>query len=239
MKNKITAVVLSIILPLTLIVSPVHADTVQETIEAITDGNEVYVPVKTIVTKMGGKIELGKDKFYTLTINKKKLRISTSMSFADVDGKIVPYETKALGGFKVPVYKKPLVQGIDIYVPADFLKSYMGLQLSVKDNKVTFDAAANSDESDTKTDETKSGLDGTKSTSGKTNSTENGTKSSSSDKSESNSSAAGDSLKGTDSESSTSDSAKGSSTPGTVSAPAAPKAPTPPTAPKAPSTGTK
>lgn len=251
MKNKILAVVLSAIVLLYFGVLPVHAETAKKTVDGIDVNGAVYAPVDAIITDMGGTAKLDKDKFYTFAINNKKLYIPTTLSFAEVDGKFVPYGTKTVGGFTVPVYAKPVEKDGEVYVPADFLKSSMGLNLSVKDDKITFDAKsddaaagaktdtdkANSSDEKTKPDEGNDNpaSDETKSGTDKTNSSDD------TDTDKANSSEGDKSTQNADSNGSQSDSndnSSGSSS-GTITAPTPPKAPTAPTAPKVPAAGTK
>lgn len=244
MKNKILAVVLSAIVLLYFGVLPVHAETAKKTVDGIDVNGAVYAPVDAIITDMGGTAKLDKDKFYTFAINNKKLYIPTTLSFAEVDGKFVPYGTKTVGGFTVPVYTKPVEKDGEVFVPADFLKSSMGLNLSVKDDKITFDAKSDDVAAGAKpdTNKTNSSNEKTKPDAGNADSagdeTKSGTDKTNSlddkDSDKSNSSAGDKSTQNAD----FNDNSSGRSS-DTVTAPTPPKAPTIPTAPKVPATGTK
>jgi hypothetical protein len=150
MKKNYIALALGILLSLNLMVAPVGADTIKKSVGAINNGQKVYAPVSTIVQQMGGTIQRNEaDKFSTFTINGKILRIDDQWSFAEVDGKFIPYETRVLGGFTIPVFKKPIIKDGNVYVPVDFLKSSVGLLLDVKDDKITFNAVGNGDSTTT------------------------------------------------------------------------------------------
>lgn len=139
MKKNYIALALGTVLSLTLMVAPVKADTIQKSVSVIRESGHPYAPVNTIIQQMGGTVQRNETgKFYTFTINGKKLRIDDTWSFAEVDGKLIPYETRTLGGFTIPVFKTPIIKDGNVYVPVDFLKTSVGLQLDVKDDKVTF-----------------------------------------------------------------------------------------------------
>jgi hypothetical protein len=141
LKKNYIALALGSLLSLTLMVAPVHADTIQNSVAVIQESGYPYAPVNTIVQKMGGTVQRNDtDKFTTFTINGKNVRIDDTWSFAVVDGNYIPYETRTLGGFTIPVFSKPIIQNGNVYVPVDFLKSSVGLQLSVTGNTVTFNA---------------------------------------------------------------------------------------------------
>jgi len=155
MKKKYIALALGILLSLNLTVAPVDADTIKKSVDIMQQSGRPYAPVNIIVQQMGGTTERNEaDKFSTFTINGKILRIDDQWGFAEVDGKFMTYETRVLGGYTIPVYKKPILKDGNVYVPVDFLKSSVGLLLDVKDDKITFNAVGDGNSTTTVATET-------------------------------------------------------------------------------------
>jgi Copper amine oxidase N-terminal domain. len=116
----------------------------------INNGNKQYAPISTIVTQMGGQVQFNEaDKTTTYTINGKKVIIDDKLSFAQIDGTYVPYETKTIGDWTIPVFRTPVSNGGNTYVPVDFLVSKVGLKLDVKDNQVAFEAVGDNNSTST------------------------------------------------------------------------------------------
>lgn len=139
MKKKYIAITLMTLFSLTL-VAPFKANAMEQKVATIMEGNLTYAPINSIVVQMGGQVQRDNVKqTTTITINGKTIKIDDNFGFAEVNGQFVPYETKDIQGFKIPVFKKPVVKdGVD-YVPVEFLQSSVGLKLNVTNGKVTFE----------------------------------------------------------------------------------------------------
>lgn len=110
-------------------------------VETITNDNKKYAPINNIIKQMGGQVTVYEDgKTPVYTINNNKVIVDEKWAFALINGEYVPYETKNMGDWTVPVYRTPVSKYGNTYVPINFLVSEVGLKLNVKDTQVTFDA---------------------------------------------------------------------------------------------------
>jgi|GEM_PF-4787938 len=136
-KNYIAIILMSIFT--LILVAPFNTNAEEKSVATINEGNLTYAPINTIVSQMGGQVKRDEANMNTtITINDKTIKIDDNFGFAEVNGQYVPYETKDIQGFKIPIFKKPVIKDGIAYVPVEFLKSSVGLKLDVKDGQVAF-----------------------------------------------------------------------------------------------------
>ncbi|MEG0051004.1 MAG: hypothetical protein RR712_02400 [Terrisporobacter sp.] len=125
-----------------------------------------YIPLKKVIQKAGGKIEISNDKAQ-IVIGGKNVTIEKNSSFVKIDEKYYPLDKKEVNGFEIPINTKPLYEGNEIYIEKDFLKenklvNYKIEKDSVIVNTQTESKSQNNSEETTKKEEPKKDKEDTK-----------------------------------------------------------------------------
>lgn len=94
-----------------------------------------YIPLKKVIQKAGGEIKITNNTA-KISIEGKEIIIQKNSSFANIDGNYYPLDTKEVAGFEIPVDKKPLYQGEEIYIEKDFLKENNIVDYEIDKDKI-------------------------------------------------------------------------------------------------------
>lgn len=110
-----------------------------ESINGILEEDKLYAPISEIVIKMGGAVRRNEEaKSYVFDINDSNIKITDGCFFAEIDGEIVPFETDKYEDTIIPVYKPAVYKEGQVYIPVDYIKEEVGLDIKVEGEKVTF-----------------------------------------------------------------------------------------------------
>lgn len=90
-------------------------------IKILTKDNVKYIPLKKIIQKSGGKVDISDDTA-KITIDGKNIVIEKNLSFAKVNNNYYPLNKEEINGIKVPVDTKPIFEKGEVYIEKDFLK---------------------------------------------------------------------------------------------------------------------
>ncbi|MBC8632587.1 hypothetical protein H8697_12900 [[Eubacterium] tenue] len=90
-------------------------------IKVLTKDNIKYIPLKKIIQKSGGKVDISDDTA-KITIDGKNIVIEKNLSFAKLNNNYYPLDKKKINGIEVPVDTKPIFEKNEVYVEKDFLK---------------------------------------------------------------------------------------------------------------------
>lgn len=123
-------------------------------IKILKKNNIDYIPLKKVIQKAGGNIEIS-DNTVKINIDGKEVIIEKNSSFAKIDENYYPLDKKEVNGFEIPIDTKPLYEGKEIYVEKDFLKENKLVDYKIeKDNIVvntqTQEKVQNNNSSDNK-----------------------------------------------------------------------------------------
>lgn len=104
-------------------------------IKIVEKNGQEYVPLKTLVKKLGGEVNESKEEL-KINVNSKEVTIKNKSSFAKVDENYYPLEEKEINGYKVPIDTKPIYENKELYVSPEFLKSANLLNFDIEDGKL-------------------------------------------------------------------------------------------------------
>lgn len=90
-------------------------------IKILTKDNVKYIPLKKIIQKSGGKVDISDDTA-KITIDGKNIVIEKNLSFAKLNNNYYPLDKKKINGIEVPVDTKPIFEKDEVYIEKDFLK---------------------------------------------------------------------------------------------------------------------
>lgn len=90
-------------------------------IKVLTKDNVKYIPLKKIIQKSGGKVDISDDTA-KITIDGKNIVIEKNLSFAKLNDNYYPLNKKKVNGIEVPVDTKPIFEKDEVYIEKDFLK---------------------------------------------------------------------------------------------------------------------
>lgn len=90
-------------------------------IKILTKDNIKYIPLKKIIQKSGGKVDISDDTA-KITIDGKNIVIEKNLSFAKLNDNYYPLNKKKMNGIEVPVDTKPIFEKDEVYIEKDFLK---------------------------------------------------------------------------------------------------------------------
>ena len=90
-------------------------------IKVLTKDNVKYIPLKKIIQKSGGKVDISDDTA-KITIDDKNIVIEKNFSFAKLNNNYYPLNKKKMNGIEVPVDTKPIFEKDEVYIEKDFLK---------------------------------------------------------------------------------------------------------------------
>lgn len=90
-------------------------------IKVLTKDNVKYIPLKKIIQKSGGKVDMSDDTA-KITIDGKNIVIEKNLSFAKLNNNYYPLNKKRMNGIEVPVDTKPIFEKDEVYIEKDFLK---------------------------------------------------------------------------------------------------------------------
>lgn len=109
-------------------------------IEILNKNKFDYIPVKSIIQKSGGKVDISENTA-KITIDGKSVVIDKNLSFAKINDNYYPINSKKINGIEVPVDTKPMFEKGEVYIEKDFLKDYKIANYKIEKNsvKVTLD----------------------------------------------------------------------------------------------------
>lgn len=90
-------------------------------IKVLTKDNIKYIPLKKIIQKSGGEVDILGDTA-KVTIHGKSIVIEKNLSFAKVNNNYYPLDKEEINGIDVPVDTKPIFEKGEVYIEKDFLK---------------------------------------------------------------------------------------------------------------------
>ncbi|EPZ59964.1 copper amine oxidase N-terminal domain protein [[Clostridium] sordellii ATCC 9714] len=94
-----------------------------------------YIPVKNIIQKLGGKVDISGNNA-KIIIDGKSIVIDKNLSFAKVDDEYYPLNTKKINGIEVPVDTDPIFEKDEVYIEKDFLKNYKIINYTIKEGNI-------------------------------------------------------------------------------------------------------
>ena len=90
-----------------------------------------YIPVKNIIQKLGGKVDISGNNA-KIIIDGKSIDIDKNLSFAKVDDEYYPLNTKKINSIEVPVDTEPIFEKDEVYIEKDFFKNYKIINYIIK-----------------------------------------------------------------------------------------------------------
>lgn len=104
-------------------------------IEILNKNKFDYIPVKSIIQKSGGKVDIS-ESTAKITIDGKSIVIDKNLSFAKINDNYYPINTKKIKGIEVPVDIKPIFEKSEVYIEKDFFKDYKIANYKIEKNKI-------------------------------------------------------------------------------------------------------
>lgn len=104
-------------------------------IKILTKNKVDYIPVKNIMQKLGGKVDISENNA-KIIIDGKSIVIDKNLSFAKVDDEYYPLNTKKINGIEVPVDTDPIFEKDEVYIEKDFLKNYKIINYTIKEGNI-------------------------------------------------------------------------------------------------------
>ena len=104
-------------------------------IKILSENKVDYIPVKNIIQKLGGKVDISGNNA-KIIIDGKSIVIDKNLSFAKVDDEYYPLNTKKINSIEVPVDTEPIFEKDEVYIEKDFFKNYKIINYTIKEGNI-------------------------------------------------------------------------------------------------------